>query len=658
MFMRRIGQLGFVLLIFSVSLAQDTSGDDYYQRGQEYRTRGKWVKALGTWFAGRQLLDKQHQADPRMGFAFIECATEHQAKAYYELACDMYFWGLSRDTLVPFHQELKQEIERIAPLLSQAEYELWLDLWRRNDPAIYQKIRHFWESRDPTPSTPRNERLLEHWERIAYARKHYTKTQTTVYGTDDRGLIYVKYGKPDKVFKGVLGANRSELKQWTDVILDNSGNEGVAVNDLRFRAEDEFVLITEINRYNYNPSYELWFYYSFDTQNPVFFLFGNEGGIGRFGLRNGVEDLIPSSAFRRVSAGRARGLVPGAVLQSVYYGQLMHLSPYFEDRYNQLQYVWDTLDRQGGPPLAQVSNTFRSHRQQFVTMDRHNPIYQQAPLERSTFESNISPVELVFVPFRFLERDSLPRIALVALSFPKIGGQFANLRADNLELKYSVMHTLVIRDRRDQEVQRISEPLPEGYDNVSTFVLPHDTTHHEYLLYSEVFNQGRPKVKIGSDGRRSVTAEVIGLGKTWAEAPPPLSPDRSRLELSDLLIGVATPEEAGMTRLPFPVVPTQRIWQSDLVKVYLEIYHLGLDEDGLGHFTIDFEVAKLKGDERSKDQSIALTFELDAAASTTKESFQVDITKLTPAKYEMLVTVTDTVSGQRKQRTARFEVVE
>ena len=155
-----------------------------------------------------------------------------------------------------------------------------------------------------------------------------------------------------------------------------------------------------------------------------------------------------------------------------------------------------------------------------------------------------------------------------------------------------------------------------------------------------------------------MTAEVIGLGKTWAEAPPPLSPDRSRLELSDLLIGVATPEEAGMTRLPFPVVPTQRIWQSDLVKVYLEIYHLGLDEDGLGHFTIDFEVAKLKGDERSKDQSIALTFELDAAASTTKESFQVDITKLTPAKYEMLVTVTDTVSGQRKQRTARFEVVE
>ena len=54
----------------------------------------------------------------------------------------------------------------------------------------------FWRDRDPAPVTEANERLLEHYRRVAHAREHYgSKT----YPWDDRGEAYIRYGEPDHV---------------------------------------------------------------------------------------------------------------------------------------------------------------------------------------------------------------------------------------------------------------------------------------------------------------------------------------------------------------------------------------------------------------------------------------------------------------------------
>lgn len=66
-----------------------------------------------------------------------------------------------------------------------------------NDVERYQRFRSFWEKRDPTPGTLRNERMEEYYYRIASANRNYG-------GTDDgwktdRGFVLVRFGEPDFV---------------------------------------------------------------------------------------------------------------------------------------------------------------------------------------------------------------------------------------------------------------------------------------------------------------------------------------------------------------------------------------------------------------------------------------------------------------------------
>jgi len=46
-----------------------------------------------------------------------------------------------------------------------------------------------------TPATEINERLIEHYQRLAFVRKAFPAFNKR--GYDDRGAIYVKYGPPD-----------------------------------------------------------------------------------------------------------------------------------------------------------------------------------------------------------------------------------------------------------------------------------------------------------------------------------------------------------------------------------------------------------------------------------------------------------------------------
>ena len=60
-------------------------------------------------------------------------------------------------------------------------------------------FRKFWKSRDPSPTTEYNERLVEHYRRLNYAKTFFGLKQTK--GYDDRGRIYIKHGEPDQIAK-------------------------------------------------------------------------------------------------------------------------------------------------------------------------------------------------------------------------------------------------------------------------------------------------------------------------------------------------------------------------------------------------------------------------------------------------------------------------
>jgi GWxTD domain-containing protein len=54
-------------------------------------------------------------------------------------------------------------------------------------------VRAFWQKRDPTPATPGNERLVEHYRRVVYALNNFPSVKK---GWDRRGDVYIRYGEP------------------------------------------------------------------------------------------------------------------------------------------------------------------------------------------------------------------------------------------------------------------------------------------------------------------------------------------------------------------------------------------------------------------------------------------------------------------------------
>jgi len=117
-----------------------------------------------------------------------------------------------------FGQEKKSKKQNQQEEL-QEHYRKWLaeDVYHIvsvEEKSVFQKlttdeerdqfIEQFWKRRDPDPKTPYNEFKEEHYRRIAYVNEHFTcgipgwKT--------DRGMVYIKYGPPDRIDDYVYGS--------------------------------------------------------------------------------------------------------------------------------------------------------------------------------------------------------------------------------------------------------------------------------------------------------------------------------------------------------------------------------------------------------------------------------------------------------------------
>ena len=91
----------------------------------------------------------------------------------------------------PYQVWLEQDVAYIITPQEKAEFQSLQTDQQRQD-----FIERFWQKRDPTPGTPRNEFQEEHYRRIAYANDHFGFDGTEGWRTD-RGRIYIWFGPPD-----------------------------------------------------------------------------------------------------------------------------------------------------------------------------------------------------------------------------------------------------------------------------------------------------------------------------------------------------------------------------------------------------------------------------------------------------------------------------
>ncbi len=85
-------------------------------------------------------------------------------------------------------QAVYRDLRHVAP---PEVLRAWEEATRPERDGLWQA---YWNERDANPATIENERLVEHYRRVMYARVHFSGGQLPY---DRRGEIYIRYGEPD-----------------------------------------------------------------------------------------------------------------------------------------------------------------------------------------------------------------------------------------------------------------------------------------------------------------------------------------------------------------------------------------------------------------------------------------------------------------------------
>jgi GWxTD domain-containing protein len=93
----------------------------------------------------------------------------------------------------PYEKWVKEDVVYVITLAERKAYQ---ELTTDDERAHF--VQQFWERRDPTPGTARNEFRDEHYRRIAYANQRFPGTNMPGWRTD-RGRTYIMFGPPDEI---------------------------------------------------------------------------------------------------------------------------------------------------------------------------------------------------------------------------------------------------------------------------------------------------------------------------------------------------------------------------------------------------------------------------------------------------------------------------
>jgi len=126
--------------------------------------------------------------EPTMDHPLLVQAVNAQNAYDYVLAQDLFEQYIQ--TLPEKEQALFLGMTYVA---SAKELKIYEDFSSSEKDEI---LRRFWLRTDPSPLTTVNERLVEHYRRVAYARIHFGQDR---FPWDDRGEVYVRFGAPDHI---------------------------------------------------------------------------------------------------------------------------------------------------------------------------------------------------------------------------------------------------------------------------------------------------------------------------------------------------------------------------------------------------------------------------------------------------------------------------
>ena len=528
---------------------------------------------------------------------------------------------------------------------------------------IAQEVEQWWRSLNPRPSTPKNERVIEHLLRVSHAISAFPAD--TPAGFDDRGKVYVRYGAP--VRKAKVDFYQRELRD--------------RIHTLRRAAGNNLVVTPGVFKKN-----EFWIYQHHGS--TYYFLFIKEGDAYKHG---NVMDLIPRHLTTGADGSTGRG---GAKIDvalealHIVYRQLSMFHSDYATRYSDVANYIVKLDnarrqvesrqrsgyysrtkRSDSSILVQESDIsetvsalpgrfLRSMITQSNNEDRRNVNRRDSRIPRQKSRIPNEPIPVSLRLARFLDTDGTTRVEA-----------YWGIQTGTVPELLSSNESTII----DVFVQHIDEEHNSLGQEARQYKLPASTHNQVLIPRRPVTTRGvKESARLLIEWSQYQDQVPIAVGKPVrtqtlrTELLHPLGREKERIEMSDLVPVLiedvenvlVLPDRPRSIGLPYPL---ESVSPEVPTAIYFEIYGLSFNAEDQTRYTLEYEVehvvhrggitAWLRGD-RVRKTSTAVTHE--GETEKAEEYIVIDLQEGAPRgseKVTITVRVTDEVRGDTRERS-------
>lgn len=664
---------------------ESAPGTVAYWLGRVYNDQRQPVLARKVWSAGVRRSIDRGGVDMHAGSSYIRSVYRDSAASKFDVAAQLFLRLLENadEPLSEGEEEVvRQHLSEMVfllpdPLRRQAVKGAGSTLRANRAENGGHVLAAWWRSRDTKPATSKNERVIEHLQRVEHARRHYASDRVPA-GFDDRGRVYVRLGSPVRTWS--VDFDSQEFLEVLRRINGSMGNN-LGVNLSGF------------------PENEFWLYERGQKSYP--YLFVHDGNDYRIG---GVVDLVPSR-FRTAMKGRTGrgGAKIDVVLEAMRtaYRQLATYHMEYGPGYNRLGAYLNSVEgarishkletgtelstpgnrsdnsalvQQEGMPRgvveqpsqkAEAAVSFAKHEEARLSHWRKENVPRQ---ETETLNSVASLPVAVRVA-RFLERDGTTSTRIYwGLSRQDLEDTEAGILTSGRRLiSLTARHmTEAYRVRAFDSKQYFVQPFEEMGNIVvadEQLQVGGDTsTYHLGLQWNQYTVESRSEKKIRPE-------RLVRSGIMRVDSLQPLTAAERTLEMSDLVpvLHQSNRSLASLDRGPEQPYPFEQLSEGNQLALYFEVYHLQRDQRGKTRHTVEYEVHR-RTEQNRLETLLQGTEEKQTSVSTPREGQRrrvreyivIDPENWTvdeSAKVRVTVTVRDEKTGQKVSRDVQFRVV-
>ncbi len=613
-----------------------------YGAGLRQLKAGRWQAAVHTWEQALGRQESRQSVEPKMAIHYIRTVTEHEDTARYQEACKYYLDFLREANWTREPHAMKEEFRRVLPIAPPRLRKVWKKEIDNENPAIFGQMVAFWVSRDPVLSTSLNERLIEHWRRIAYARKHFRRAGNTVYGTDDRGLIYVRFGKPDR---------REEKIVTPPNLINDPVHGGPLIVDGRI-IHPIIPLIMDV---------ELWEYTFSNRQKPSYYLFGEDAKGGGYGLQPGVMQMIPTFGYSLPAAGMDR---QGGALMLKYsiVEKLIGTTGYFVTLYNKLTnaIIERSVNRNAGAAVFQAPAIL--HHFEFWEAEQARRRDRESPGSTTDLITGSNLIKTEYHYFRYLNRKNETEYLLVV--DPDLKRLYRRLEPKRREKHplTSVTMKSTFLATRDPRVRHVLAARNFGLHQIRstggvvTWFFNPDTTGASPVTGIDIFGRNGKHMK--HDHIKYGRMELLySTGPMQLPLPDPLKWNDKQILVSDPILGYQQTVTA-TKRIPFSPTLNPVFTNGDEMLVFFEIY------DRIpGNYSIEFSYGRyqnslLMRSSKPYNENADVTVLYRQPDRRGRHWLALELSDFAEGSYYVKMTVRDDKGTVQDIRTADFRITE